>query len=213
MIGMRFAIPSLGCLLVLLSATLRGETVEYRGVYGSSIKIEGTSTVHDWEVLCKVLLGSMKMEGAFPTDLSVGEVPALASLPELRIQMRVRSIKSGKSDMDRVMHAAMKDREHPTISFVLTEMVPSRKERKPGSPLLYDTKGDLTVAGRKKGVVMPVEVVGNGEDGLRITGRTRVKMTDFGIDPPAPRIALGAISTGDPVDITFEWIARRVKKR
>jgi hypothetical protein len=33
-----------------------------------------------------------------------------------------------------------------------------------------------------------------------------VKMTDFGIEPPAPKIALGAIKTSDDVKLTFEWI-------
>ena len=32
-----------------------------------------------------------------------------------------------------------------------------------------------------------------------------VKMTSFGIQPPAPKIALGLISTGDDVKIAFEW--------
>ena len=31
-------------------------------------------------------------------------------------------------------------------------------------------------------------------------------MTDFKIDPPAPKIALGLIKTGDDVKLIFEWM-------
>jgi hypothetical protein len=33
-----------------------------------------------------------------------------------------------------------------------------------------------------------------------------MKMTDFKIEPPAPKIALGAIKTGDEITISFEWM-------
>ncbi len=212
MSGMRVLIPSLVCLL-LLSQPLRGETVVYRGAYGSSIKIAGTSSVHDWEVACRAILGSMKMEGEFPSDPQAAEVPALPALPELKIQMRVRSLKSGTSGMDKVMHAAMKEDDHPVITFVLTSMAPSKKPRMPGDPLLYDTKGDLTVAGRKVEVTMPATVEEPKAGELLIKGKTGVKMTDFGIEPPAPRAAAGIIKTGDEVEIAFEWIARKAKPK
>jgi hypothetical protein len=30
-------------------------------------------------------------------------------------------------------------------------------------------------------------------------------MTSYGIEPPAPKIGMGLITTGDDVTITFEW--------
>jgi hypothetical protein len=42
---------------------------------------------------------------------------------------------------------------------------------------------------------------------LKVSGKTKVKMTDFKIEPPAPKIALGAIKTADDVTLTFDWIA------
>jgi hypothetical protein len=32
-----------------------------------------------------------------------------------------------------------------------------------------------------------------------------LKMTDFGIQPPSPAVALGLIKTADEVTINFEW--------
>jgi hypothetical protein len=44
---------------------------------------------------------------------------------------------------------------------------------------------------------------------LKFSGTTALKMTDFGIQPPAPSLALGLIKTGDDVKITFEWLTAK----
>jgi hypothetical protein len=55
---------------------------------------------------------------------------------------------------------------------------------------------------------MPVEVSVPEENRLKFAGKVDVKMTDFGIEPPAPSIAgVGLLKTGDEVKLTFEWIA------
>ena len=59
-------------------------------------------------------------------------------------------------------------------------------------------------------ITMPVNVLPLGDKKLKISGSTTVKMTDFKIEPPAPKIALGLIKTGDPVKIIFDWnVAQR----
>jgi polyisoprenoid-binding protein YceI len=212
-LSMRSAGVILG-LFLTANALLGADSTRYQGVpRGSSVKIDGTSTVHDWTVEGKLIGGFMDVDGEFPSDLSVATVPVLASPPKVNVQIPVRSIKSGKSTMDSVMHTAMKQSKHRMISFSLTKMDPSTASRKAGDPLRYDAEGDLTVAGVKKQVKMPIDLVGLEAGGLRITGKTKVKMTDFGITPPAPKIALGLIKTGDDVEITFEWITKRRQKK
>jgi polyisoprenoid-binding protein YceI len=212
-LSMRSAGVILG-LFLTANALLGADSTRYQGVpRGSSVKIDGTSTVHDWTVEGKLIGGFMDVDGEFPSDLSVATVPVLTSPPKVNVQIPVRSIKSGKSTMDSVMHTAMKQSKHRMISFSLTKMDPSSASRKVGDPLSYNAEGDLTVAGVKKHVKMLVDLVSHGAGGLRITGKTKVKMTDFGITPPAPKIALGLIKTGDEVDITFEWITKRRQKK
>jgi polyisoprenoid-binding protein YceI len=212
-LSMRSAGVILG-LFLTANALLGADSTRYQGVpRGSSVKIDGTSTVHDWTVEGKLIGGFMDVDGEFPSDLSVATVPELTSPPKVNVQIPVRSIKSGKSTMDSVMHTAMKQSKHRMISFSLTKMDPSSASRKAGDPLRYNAEGDLTVAGVKKHVKMPVDLTSHGAGGLRITGKTKVKMTDFGITPPAPKIALGLIKTGDEVDITFEWITKRRQKK
>ena len=64
--------------------------------------------------------------------------------------------------------------------------------------------GELTVSGVKKEIKMPVTFTPT-EKGMKINGKIQIKMTDYGIDPPAPKIALGLITVGDELDLTFEW--------
>jgi hypothetical protein len=40
---------------------------------------------------------------------------------------------------------------------------------------------------------------------LKVSGKTKLKMSQFGITPPAPKIALGLIKTGDEVSVEFNW--------
>ena len=44
------------------------------------------------------------------------------------------------------------------------------------------------------------------ENKLKISGTTPLKMTDYKVEPPAPKIALGLIKTGDDVKLIFEWM-------
>ena len=72
-------------------------------------------------------------------------------------------------------------------------------------PFLFDSKGELAVAGVTNKVAFPVTMTRVDKNKMKTTGATNVKMTSFGIQPPAPKIALGLISTGDDVKIAFEW--------
>ena len=64
----RLAVFALG-LAMTTSAVLGAESVRYQGVpRGSSVKIDGTSTVHDWSVEGKLIGGYMTVDGEFPAD-------------------------------------------------------------------------------------------------------------------------------------------------
>ena len=168
------------------------------------MKIDGTSTVHDWTVESKLISGTMELEGGFPSDLSVETVPALSGNPKVDVKVATRSLKSGKPTIDQVMLTAMNADDHPWITYKLTELTPSKTERKSGDALGYDAKGELTVSGVKKEIKMPVTIEPT-EKGIKVGGKIQIKMTDYGIEPPAPKIALGLIKTGDEVTLTFEW--------
>jgi hypothetical protein len=44
---------------------------------------------------------------------------------------------------------------------------------------------------------------------MMVKGVLATKMTDFGIQPPAPNIPGNPIKTADEVKVTFEWLTKK----
>lgn len=192
---------------ILAAAASQAETMTYAGSpRGSAMKISGTSTMHDWTVESLVIGGFIEVDSNFPLDPSK-EPPKDAKLtPKVDVRIPVRQIKSGKSLMDTVMHGAMKAEEHPWINYALTEMTVKGKE---GDGLKFATTGVIKCAGQSKTNSFDVIMTKVDDKTLKFSGTTKLKMSDFGITPPAPKIALGAIKTGDDVVLNFEWVTKQ----
>ncbi|MEW6160340.1 MAG: YceI family protein, partial [Verrucomicrobiota bacterium] len=193
-------------LVVASTVAFAEEWVRYEGQPGSKIKIDGTSTIHDWSVESQIIKGYMELDTAFDGDLKTMKVK-----PKVEVTIPVRSLKSGKKLMDNVMHEAMKQTEHPQIEYRLLEMTPKGDGKGPAGPFQYDAKGTLKVSGVTRTNTMTVNMERLDPTKIKVTGVTKLKMTDFGIKPPAPDIGLGLIKTGDDVKITFEWITAQKK--
>lgn len=192
-------------LLFSLSAAA-AETVTYRAQPGGKLRIDGTSTIHDWTVESSLIGGSLELESNFPLTASATPPPKTGQVnAKANVLIRVSSLKSGKPSMDSVMHAAMKEKEYPQITYVLKQL--SLKSVKAGEPLKFDSVGLLTISGFTRPVEMEVTIEPVEKGRLKVVGQTQLKMTDFGIQPPAPTIGAGLIKTADDVKITFEWLA------
>ncbi|MGZ8919734.1 MAG: YceI family protein [Limisphaerales bacterium] len=198
-----FTSKSLVAAFLLLGAVSLTAQVRYQASPGSSVKIEGTSTVHDWTVESKIIGGFVEFnsDAALDPSKTASDVQA-----KVDVSIPVRSIKSGKKLMDDIMHDALKVKTATNITYTLKEIKP--QARKAGDPLKFDTKGDLTVAGVTKPISMVVTLLPQG-DKLKASGTTKMKMTDFGIKPPAPAVGLGLIKTADDVTVTFEWATKK----
>jgi len=79
------------------------------------------------------------------------------------------------------------------------------KKRNAGDPILFDTKGTLSVNGKSAPVTMQVRIAKAEGGKLKVSGKVSLKMSQFGVVPPAPKIALGLIKTGDEVTVEFDW--------
>lgn len=212
----RFSLPlhaALATAVLLLTATgLRAQDlVRYKADPGNSkVSISGTSTLHDWTVESQLIGGFVELPADFPLDAkSPSPAPGkVASRTEVIIP--VRSLKSGKKGMDDVMHEAMKYQQHPRIEYKLLEL--ALKEGAPATGVfVFDATGTLTLAGVTRTNKMDVTLTRVDEGKLRFTGGADLKMTDFGIQPPSPKVALGLISTGDEVRIEFDWVTNRAE--
>lgn len=175
--------------------------VKYESQPGSMVRIDGTSTIHDWATIGKAIGGTMELDAAFDADLK-----SLKETPKVDIVIPVRQLKSqvavGAPKMDQVMQEHMNMKDHPRIEYKLLKLTP--KDGK------FEAEGALTVSGVTKTNVMTVAF--ERVDGkVKVSGSTPLKITDFNIKPPAPDIGLGMIKTGDDIKITFEWLTAKAK--
>jgi polyisoprenoid-binding protein YceI len=191
--------------LALLSGSLRGADnwVRYTAQPGGGkVTVEGTSTVHDWSVESKLIGGYVEFDPSFNFDnAKPGKVNA-----RVAVLIPVRQLKSDKTKMDTVMYDAMKEKDHRRIDYRLTEMTLKETPKSPTGPFLFDSTGELVVAGVTNKITMPVTMTRVDNDKLKFNGSTSVKMTGFGIQPPT---LVGILSTGDDVKLTFEWLTAR----
>jgi len=208
----RLVAGSIALLLLMALAAQAAEMTRFYARSGSKMRIEGTSNIHDWQVESPIIGGFLEVGPNFPVEpgqnVTPGKVEAKAEP-----FVTVRSLKSVEKDgkpysdkMDEIMYEKLKATESPKISYRLTELTLKEAAKSKDAPYVFEAKGDLVVGGVTNSVTMPVNVTPLGEKKLKVTGNTTFKMTDFKIDPPAPKIALGLIKTGDPVKIIFEWM-------
>ncbi len=188
---------------------------------GSKVTIEGTSTIHDWTVEGAIIGGIFEIDPAFQTDKTLKSVACLNTKgkgPIATVSIPVRSLKSkvavASQRMDEVMYEAMRMKENPKITYTLNEMVIKGTVPESGTPVKFDTKGDLMISGVTNKLEMEVtmeRVASPDGEMLKFSGSKVLKMTDFKIQPPAPKLAMGAIKTGDEVTVKFEWVTGQKK--
>jgi hypothetical protein len=206
-------------LVLLATAALptMGAAVIYGAKAGSKMRIEGTSNIHDWQVESPFIAGMIEAGTGFPTEpgqaVTPGKVEAKAEVIIL-----VRALKSIEKDgkpysdkMDEVMWEHLKETENKKIVFHLTELTVKEAAKTKDAPFVCEAKGDLSVAGTTKSITMPVSILPLPDNKLKITGNVSIKMTDFKVEPPSPKIALGLIKTGDEVKLIFEWMLGQKK--
>lgn len=202
---------NIALLLALGVAAHAAEPTKFFARPGSKVRIEGTSSMHNWQVESSLIGGSLEAGDNFPTEpgaqVKAGKVEAKAET-----FVTARSLKSLKADgtpysdpMDKIMHEKLKAEEQPKLVFKLKELTLKEAAAAKDAPYKLEATGDLLVGGQTKTVTMPVQVLPLGDGKLKISGTVGVKMTDFKIEPPAPALAGGLITTGDDVKIIFDW--------
>ena len=184
------------------------QMTKYDAKPGSKATLDGTSSVHDWTVESTIIGGSMELGFDPSNPPQPGKVAA-----KVTANIPVRSLKSkGKIDpkrMEEVMQETMKIQTAPRIEYRLTELVLKEAPKTPTEPLKFDSKGELSMAGVTNQISMPVTMERMEGNKLKTKGNTTLKMTSFGMKPPAPKILLGMISTGDDVKVAIEWVTQK----
>jgi len=185
-----------------------GQMTRFDARSGSKMRIEGTSTVHDWQSESPLIMGFLEVGPNFPTEPGQAATPGkVEARAEASITVRsLRSIEKNGSPysdtMDDKMYSMFKQPEYPKIVFRLDELVLKEAAKDRASPYVFDAKGDLAIAGVTNKISMPISVLPMADKKLKITGTTQLKMTDFKISPASIVFA----KTGDDVKVRFEWM-------
>jgi polyisoprenoid-binding protein YceI len=182
-------------IMAIALAAIAASADRYTPANGSSVKVEGTSTLHAWTMEGSTISG--EISAPTPDDWNA---PAKAV-----VKIPVTSIKSEHGKMDKIMADALKARTHPEIRFELTEATPASTSDK---TFTLKTKGKLTIAGVTKDVTLDVHGTKGADGRYTLTGTTPLKMTAFGIKPPTAM--LNTVKTGDDVKVTFRWVVAKV---
>jgi len=204
----------LSAIVLIGTGVAQAQTVELKAKPGSKVQIKGTSTVHDWTVEGKLIGGSVQVAEGFPLEpgqvVEPGKVDATvtAFIPISSL----KSVKDGKpysAKMDEIMYEKLGKPTQKRITYNLDELTLKSSPEAAGKPYVFDATGHLIVAGVTNAIALPVEVTPMEGGKVKFAAKTSIKMTDYKIDPPAPKIALGLIKTGDEVQVSVEWVTAR----
>jgi hypothetical protein len=198
----------LWCLSSSLSAA--DATARLDAMPGSKIRLEGTSSLHDWQVEATFIGGHIDTGANFPQapgqELKPGKAEAKGDA-----WITVRALKSIEKDgkpysdkMDAIMWEKLKQPTNPRITYRISELNLKEVPKAKDAPYVFDSTGELGVAGVTNKVSMPVNITVLGDKKVKITGNTIVKMSDFSVQPAT--IGGGLFKTGDEVKILFEWV-------
>lgn len=166
----------------------------------SSMVIEGTSTIHDWEATVEEMDVNITLA---PEQL--GKDAMVSPVESFSLTVPVESIESGKGSMNRKIYGALKEDDHPQITFKMT----SSELTGNGTPDAFtlNVTGDLTIAGTTKEVTFPVNATRVNENSFRFEGTYGLNMEDYEVDPPSAMF--GTIKSGEEVDIIFNILVNQ----
>lgn len=162
----------------------------------SEIKVEGTSTIHDWHML-----------GKDPLSKFIAEVEETQiNVNNLSFQLKAENILSDNSIMDNKAHKSLKADDHPNIEFSSLSNLTLLKHEN-----IFKTtvKGKIKIAGETKEISFPVDTKIIEDSHLEVTGKMSLDFSDFKIK--APTALMGTVKTGETITISFKLRYKNIK--
>lgn len=185
-------------LLMLLTAMLftfhsHAQTVYRVDKEKSKLEIQGTSSIHDWEMLVE----DYQLE-AFLTTTEENT----ATVNRVSFSCEVEDISADSRIMDGKAHDALKEDDHPRITFSINDDASLQIED--GKTYI---KGSITIAGVTRKIQFPVSIHVISDSTFQVKGNLSLKMTDYNVTPP--KAMMGALETGDEVTIDINLVLER----
>ncbi len=205
------ALVAVGLATQLQAQTMTGYKQTLPGK-GSKCKISGTSTVHDWSMESPIIIGNFEVDSKVNFDTSKASLEGLTNgklSAKADVRIPVRTLKSEFARMDEVYKQHMDERKFRNMEYKLKELTLKKGEHAAGKPFEFDSKGDLTIHGVTKAIEIPVQIEPDKDKMLKISGKTTLKMSDYSVSPPNPKIpGIGEIKTGDEITVEFDWVVQ-----
>ncbi|MDV3309159.1 MAG: YceI family protein [Cyclobacteriaceae bacterium] len=176
-------------LLTLVCPLVAGAQKVYTACDDGSIKIEGTSTMHDWDMTTESVAGT----ASFVLDGN-----AIRDINSLSITLAAESLKSGKAAMDKNAYKALKTDRHKDITFTMTDVT---RIEKSGAGYNVTVQGKLTIAGATRPVQLTALCVPKDNGRIECSGQYKIRMTDYEVEPPS--FMFGSVKTGDDLLVKF----------
>lgn len=159
--------------------------------------IAGTSSLHEWKSNMTLIEG----KGTFQLKDNM-----VSSIKDAEIKITVKGIISEKGDkMDKKTYETFNADDYPYITYSFNN---AEVKINDSQVVTMETSGKLSMAGESKTV--PISAIGkklpNGD--LHLTVSKKLKMTDFGMEPPV--MFLGTIKVGDEVTVNFDFILSKI---
>lgn len=162
----------------------------------STLKVKGTSTVHDWEMVAEKVNSELLVAFNGQNNFEFKDVS---------VACQAEKILSDNSIMDSKTHKALKASKHPTISFKMRSLSNFKIN---DSSFSGELTGYVKIAGVTK--QLKFKFSGNiiSKDKIQVNGVVPLKMSDFNIEPPTAM--LGALKTGNEVEVEYTFYFNKI---
>jgi polyisoprenoid-binding protein YceI len=159
---------------------------------GSKMTIEGTSSLHNWQME----VNDMNCLTKFAID---GR--KITSIQSLEFSCLPTSIVSDSKLMDKKTYEALKVESYSKIDF---KMIKGEIISRTGDEFNGMVTGNLFIAGQTREIKVPFRgnFLDNGQ--LMVEGKVDLKMSEFKIEPPTAMF--GTLKTGDEISIIYSFM-------
>lgn len=166
--------------------------VKYHAKDAVQIVINGTSTLHDWDMKSSA--------GDANATFTLNAAGQLTGLSFLSFAIPAESLKSEHSGMDKNAYKALKTDKNKAITYNLTEatIAPDGTIR---------CTGKLSIAGVTQDASLVATAKINADQSITVKGSQKISMQTFSIDPPT--FMMGAVKTGDGITVNFDLTFRK----
>lgn len=125
----------------------------------------------------------------------------------MQVDIMVDGFECGRSRMNEDLQKALKSSEFPEISFTFDNatILDMPEDNADDNSFEIDVRGTLTVAGNTREIRFSSRAYFVETYQIRAIGKTTIRMTDFGVEPPTA--LMGLIKAEDELTVNFDLYA------